>query len=457
MKQKKKIWASSVCIGILLILCVALFWRIFVRQVFVKKLGMNNAFTECMLAGTTLNNGDGESGTKDVRTVDIDWKALYPFEKEEAVVEVKQETAVDKILQKYNRVVSSVEQAIQTYTTNFMPGYHLMVEGAKVYNKFIGWNYVPYSEYNGVITLSDGYLSSYIEPKDVAQHAEELISFKNFCENEGTSFLYVQAPYKISEYDDLDVTNTSDFSNANANEFIKALKQSDTDVLDLRELIHQEGFNNHDMFYRTDHHWTVQTGLWATQRMLGYCNENYGWNADLSKLDITNFDEILYPNWFLGSQGRKVTLAATDPEDFVMILPKYDTNFHYVIPSIGMDEEGDYSITYNMDQIEVCDYYLKSPYSGCNYGDLPLVQIENLLDGEDHRILLIRDSFSDCVISCLASAEKEVYALDLRYFTGSVKKLVQELEPDLVIVMYNPNMLGGEIERSSHIDAFDFE
>jgi hypothetical protein len=109
-----------------------------------------------------------------------------------------------------------------------------------------------------------------------------------------------------------------------------------------------------------------------------------------------------------------------------------------------------------MSAVNICDYYNKSPYHANNYGDRPLIQIENQLTADEHKILVIRDSFCDCVISCLALAEKNVDSLDLRYFTGSVKAYIEESAPDLVIVMYDAGDAAGEIDYLTHEDTFDF-
>jgi hypothetical protein len=173
-------------------------------------------------------------------------------------------------------------------------------------------------------------------------------------------------------------------------------------------------------------------------------------------LDADQFDYTTYENWFLGSQGKKVTLSRCQPDDITLFYPKYETSFHYYVPAEGIDTIGDYSVVYDMTQINNCDYYYKNPYGACNYGDQPLIKIENQLNAEDHKILIIRDSFGDCMISCLALAEKNVDALDLRYFTGSVKAYIEESEPDLVIVMYTPSSVGGDISYSTHDGFFDF-
>jgi hypothetical protein len=266
----------------------------------------------------------------------------------------------------------------------------------------------------------------------------------------------VQAPYKISEYDDTAVSGTMDFSNQNANELLAMLDASGIDYYDIRETIHENHIYNHDLFYRTDHHWLTTTGLWASQNILSFCNETYGWNADLSLLDADKFEYVTYKDWFLGSQGKKVTLSRCQPDDFTLLYPKYETSFHYIVPAEGIDTTGDYSVVYNMAEVEECDYYNKNPYGACNYGDQPLIQIENQQASDDHKILIIHDSFCDCVISCLALAEKNVDSLDLRHFTGSVKTYIEESMPDIVLVMYNAGSAAGEIDYSTHEDEFDF-
>jgi hypothetical protein len=396
--------------------------------------------------------------------MEIDWAERYPFadsegeaQTGEAAVPQEEEAGVQSTLsERILNAVTGLEEGIESYTTDLLVGHEKIVEGANAYEKCIGWNFTSFGEYNGVIALSDGYLSGYTEKRDTTKQCEALSELNDFCEERGIGLLYVMAPYKISEYDDADVSGTLDFSNQNANEFLAGLDAAGIDYYDIRETIHENKMNQHELFYKTDHHWLTTTGLWAAQNILAYCNKAYGWNADLSLLDADQFDYTTYEQWLLGSQGRKVTLARCEPDDFTLLYPKYETSFHYSVPARGIDTVSDYSIVYDMSVINKCDYYNSNPYSGCNYGEQPLIQIENRLTAEDHKILMIRDSFSDCVISCLALAEKNVDSMDIRYFTGSVKTYIEESSPDLVIVMYNAGGVGGELDDSGHDDIFDF-
>jgi hypothetical protein len=447
--------------GLLVFLAFTVILRFFTLNVLIQHLGMNNAFTRLVWFDNNYVAGDDEQD----ETNSINWAELYPFDDSKSNLNITETaessnsanvSALSNRMQCITSAVESVEERIDAYTTGLFVFYSKILEGSYAYEKYIGWNFASFGEYNGVVQLADGYLASYVSKQDTSQHYEALAELNDFCQNEGIDFLYVQAPYKISEYDDIDVSGTADFSNQNADELLAQLEDAGINYYDIRETIHENNLHNHDLFYRTDHHWTTTTGLWAAKNILAYCNENYGWDADLSLLDADQFDYVTYEDWFLGSQGKKVTLARCQPDDFTLLYPKYDTNFHYYIPTEGVDTMGNYSVVYDMSEIEECDYYNKNPYGGCNYADQPLIQIENQLTADEHKILIISDSFSDCMISCLALAEKTVDSIDLRYFDGSLKAYIEESQPDIVMVMYNPNVVGGDIDYSTHTDEFDF-
>lgn len=95
-------------------------------------------------------------------------------------------------------------------------------------------------------------------------------------------------------------------------------------------------------------------------------------------------------------------------------------------------------------------------YRGYNYGDQPVIRINNLADTDGKRILIIDDSFGNCVISCLALCESEVDSLDLRHFTGSLENYIRTFDPDIVMVLYNAENIGRTVDRTTHTDMFDF-
>jgi hypothetical protein len=450
--------------GLMVCLAFTIAVRFFTLNVLVERFGVDNTFTKLVWFDNAdvVDMGQDEEDTNAVSVPSIDWAALYPFDDSKSNLNIEESSSTTNVsalrngLNRITSIVTDIEEKIDAYTNYHLIFYSKILESSYAYEKFIGWNYASVGEYNGVVQLSDGYLTSFVSKKDTSQQYEAISELNDFCGEEGIDFLYIQAPCKVSEYDDTDVSGTVDFSNQNIDELLAKLENAGIDYYDIRETIHENNLYNHDLFYRTDHHWTTTTGLWAAQNILAYCNENYGWNAELSRLDAGQFDYVTYEDWFLGSQGKKVTLSICQPDDFTLLYPKYDTSFRYYVPAEGIDTIGDYSVVYNMSQIEECDYYNKNPYIGCNYGNQPLIQIENLLSADEHKILIISDSFSDCMISCLALAEKDVDSIDVRSFTGSIKTYIEESQPDIVMVMYTATKAGGDIDYSTHTDLFDF-
>ena len=236
-----------------------------------------------------------------------------------------------------------------------------------------------------------------------------------------------------------------DFSNQNADKFHALLDDAGVNVCDLRKLLHQDGMNHHEAFFKTDHHWKPETGLWVSRRILQILRDDYGWDMKPDILNPNNFEYVIYPEWFLGSQGKKFMLSRTKPDDFTMIYPKYDTNIRFELPALSLDNTGDFSITYNMSQLASGDYYNTSSYGAYSHGGGAVVKITNFLAENDKKVLLIRDSYSDVVIPFIAMGVKYVEAVDLRHMTGSIRRYIEANKPDMVIVMYSVDVVGGSV------------
>ncbi|MBR3158571.1 MAG: hypothetical protein IKF14_05650 [Atopobiaceae bacterium] len=176
-----------------------------------------------------------------------------------------------------------------------------------------------------------------------------------------------------------------------------------------------------------------------------------GFNLDASLIEPDRFTTDVYPQWFLGSQGKKVTLAKASPEDFALYYPKFATSLHYCVPSLGIDEVGDFSVMYDMRQVEERDYYNKNPYAAYIYADQPLETIENLERRDGPHLLVVHESFGNCVVPFLSLVAGRVDSIDLRHFDGSLRTYIETERPDAVVVMYNPSALG-----SNNAALFDF-
>lgn len=449
----------SICIAILLLFFISIAIRFITRQVIILRFGIENAITDFIFFDDkNMATMEDITVTKYGQTDDysVDWADQYPFEAEDVSLESVKEQTSSGILDRYIGIVQSLEGRIEHYAQDNLLGYSIFTETANKVEKIVGWNFTSYSEYNGIFQLKDGYWSS-LKPKvNMSPHIESFANLKDTCKMVDADLLYVQAPFKISKYEDTDISGELDYSNHNADELIKGLEALDIPTLDLRERIKDLGLNQHELFFVTDHHWKPETGLWASGEICRFINDQENLNIDVTKLDTDNFYSVVYKDWFLGSFGKKVTLGKTQPEDISLLYPKYDTVFSYQIPSIGISEIGDFKITYNMEAIETKDYYNKSPYAAYNYGDRAIIKIHNEESDINNKIVIIHDSFADSVIPFMALGVSDIESIDLRYFNGSLVKYLKESNPDTVIVMYNAGEISDEIDYSTHTDILDF-
>ena len=162
----------------------------------------------------------------------------------------------------------------------------------------------------------------------------------------------------------------------------------------------------------------------------------------------------MYEKWFLGSAGKKVTLARAVPDDICLLYPTFDTSVEINIPSKKILQKGDFSIFYDMSAIFPKNYYNANPYSTYLHSDNPVVILKNN-NVEQGKVLLIKDSFSNVMAPFLSLSFREVHMLDLRAYTGSVKSYIERNEPDVVVCEYYVNTYKN-VEYSSHRNEFDF-
>ncbi|GHV25969.1 hypothetical protein FACS18948_0590 [Clostridia bacterium] len=87
--------------------------------------------------------------------------------------------------------------------------------------------------------------------------------------DKGKYYLCVIPPGKISKYGDTGLpAGFNDYYNDNNDRLIEALRKEGVPVLDLRDLVEDEGLVYADLHYKTDHHWKAETGFWAYGKIM---------------------------------------------------------------------------------------------------------------------------------------------------------------------------------------------
>ncbi len=393
-----------------------------------------------------ISSSEEETNTNEIK---IDWEALYPFE-------IGTQKEIERRDTIFERIYYHVKNKCEEYSTKRLIGYNSIVDCAKMYEELVRWNMTSYYEYNGVIKLRDGYLTGFDRSVDITENAQSTIELAEFCRERGIEFFYANLPVKTCIYEDKNISGVLDFANQNADRFLAMLYDAGVKYYDFRKILHEDGMNHHEAFYITDHHWKAETGLWAARHILKFLRDDYGWDVNPDMLNPDRFDYVIYPEWFLGSQGKKITLERTKPDDFTMIYPKFNTSIHYEIPGKEINTNGDFTTTYNMEAVESRDYYNKNPYGAYNYGDKSLIKIENLMNTNGKKILIIHDSFSNSLVPFAAMGVQYTYSIDVRHFTGSLRSYISKHKPDVIAVIYHSGVTSVPMNLESHNSMYDF-
>lgn len=283
----------------------------------------------------------------------------------------------------------------------------------------------------------------YLSDEALDESIERIGQLQNFVNSHDGEFLYVAAPFK--GYGLSLPENAEDYNETNYDRMLEKLKNANIPTLNLAALMKAEGLLNEDSYFETDHHWKPEAGFWATGAICEELFERYGFDYNRDYTDLSNFHIDTYKEWFLGSLGRKVGRYYTPGgvEDISLITPAFETNLTDKQPLKEQVKEGNFkeSVLY-MENIEGMNHYYQNPYVVYSGGDFRLQIIQNNLNTEGKKILIVRDSFACVVTPFLALNASEVHVLDVRdanYYYGDkldVYEYIREIQPDYVLALY---------------------
>ena len=481
--------------GVLVVMLATVLVRMGTQRVLVEKGKIDNKYTQIVLTGTTSGLIPEDRGGKDKK---IDWQKQYPFadietatkssdkpkgengaqnanntgEKTSWLIQkakklaawplnkVKRLANLSKSKAKAaNNIFQREKSAVSSWSGRNLLGYNAMVEVGRGYEVELEWQLM--NPQRRAVELEDGVWSGISGKGDSGEKIQAVSELGQWLKQKGINFCYIVAPFKVNKYGDFEVNGRLDFSNQNADNLIAGLRTNGIETLDLRENLHEwckkEGMNYHEFFYRTDHHWKPETALRAA-KVVGERLKAYGIPVEDSRYDLKSFHEEVLPEFFLGSYGKKVTLAKAKADDFVILRPKFPTQIHFELPQREIDITGSLDkVAYDYFCIAGKDYYRKNPYAMYGYGDKAVIKMENvLLPSTEKKVLLVKDSFSDTMGPLLATGVRNITMVDLRHFQGSLRSYIEELHPDVVLVMYHAGNSAGSINWKSHKDTFDF-
>lgn len=210
------------------------------------------------------------------------------------------------------------------------------------------------------------------------------------------------------------------------------------------------------LYYRNDHHWTTLGAWYGYEAYLQACGELE--EAPLEKNEVENELDMGQAGKEHGTveekQGemkgkgrreeaeRKKQALKTVSTDFLGTTYS-KVNMYKQKDEIAVYEpEGEFSVVYNLGEktedtfyqwefLEQKDQY--SVFSGGNQGVLEITGGRK----NGRTLLLVKDSFANCMVPFLMEDYEKVVVLDMRQLNVGLSRLVRMYQPTDVLVLYN--------------------
>lgn len=343
-------------------------------------------------------------------------------------------------LKNYGEIkMSGVEATPDGYTIDneFEENFNILLWNEDKYVEYYGLaaKWLGQPELNNTLKLKNGYLS---EKRDaysddvLKKNADDMLRLKQYLEERGSKFLYVQSPYKISKYNEQLPIGITDYSNHNMDKFLEYVSANGIDIIDMRECFREDGLDTYDYFFKTDHHWTSEAGFYAFTKIAEYAENVLETEIEpkVKSLDSYNIENL--ENWYLGSNGQRTGVQYGGIDDFHFISPKFET----AITNLYTGETGNY--TDILIERIVLEEKSRAVYDIC-YGNSMSGYFANPLVANDKKVIFISDSMGKVVAPFMILSFQEVFTSGY----SLTAETIESVDPDLVVYLsYHDNIKG---------------
>lgn len=266
----------------------------------------------------------------------------------------------------------------------------------------------------------------------------ELYPIINYLETCNIPYYYITSILPIQDIDDLPI-GASEGSHTNQSRVEQQLKEFNVNIINIQNLKQIKCIPKKQLFYKTDHHWKLETCFAAYQGIVEKIQNDCHWQMDIDKTTKTDYySELCIEDSFLGSYGIKVGRFYAGKDDFVVYIPKFDTDFVFrsydasrnlLLEKIGSfyDALIDDAIIYDTD-------YNNKYNAFCNMGYIENHVVNNKAPNK-LKCLYISHSYGRPMTMYLALNFREIVNIDPQQyrFNGNYLTYIDDFQPDIVL------------------------
>lgn len=261
-----------------------------------------------------------------------------------------------------------------------------------------------------------GHLDLVARVNPAPETVKDISTFGELGAANGAGLIYLSMPGKVEDgYTPLP-KGVFSHEGGNKKRMETALRAADINVLSFRDLWRDYDLERGALYFKTDHHWRIETAFWAHVKLLTHLRDEFGFDFPefARNTDMGNYHQEKHAAFFSGSIARRAGEHFTSKDDFTLIYPKFDTRF------LHTDNAGARTGSFAEALLSPRHMHDTGTYANryCVYMDRDqgLRTIQNLAGGR-YRALIIQNSNGLPFSSFLASSFESLTILDPRYIT----------------------------------------
>lgn len=274
---------------------------------------------------------------------------------------------------------------------------------------------------NGVFIGKDGQLLEDIALPDDGQYSENIKAVKSFAQT------YSDIPVTVMLVPDAaSILNGSLPSFASVEDQRQMFSMVERGLGDSVNWVDVYSILNsrktEKLYYKTDHHWTTQGAFYVFRETAA----GFGIEGDVSD----DYVSYTVTDSFNGVLAAKSGVGLSEKESIEIYAPASgddDVVVNYV------DEARKTSSLYDSSKLETRDKY--AVFFG---GNTSVMDIKTV-SPSSKRLLVVKDSFANCFIPFLTPYYREIVVVDPRYYSGTMKDIMDTYRITDALIMYSGN------------------
>ncbi|MFB7817671.1 DHHW family protein [Paenibacillus chitinolyticus] len=176
---------------------------------------------------------------------------------------------------------------------------------------------------------------------------------------------------------------------------------------------------NEEIYYRTDHHWTMRGAFYAYREL--------GKQMGFMPKEEKDFTIRQVSNAFYGTQYSASGYKFVQPDSVNLFLPKFPDDYTVEYTA----EKQTSASLYNFEYLNK-----KDKYALFMNGNHALVKIKTGSQ-EKRKLLVVKDSYANSLVPFLTPHFSEIFVVDPRYYEEDIRELLEDNEIHDMLVLYN--------------------